>query len=171
MRFRWADLAVRDGLAKGLHRAEAGTALVSCSAILCAVLVLALGSQQQVRHAHALVANQIDRNMALHAAEAALLDAEAAIQSAPAGFVADAASDPLQVHRYGELTGNRMHVLRPAQYQIDVVSTSPSGSSYFYRITAKGFGQRGSTQVVLQADFIWSPAWGGRIAWRELSGG
>lgn len=162
---------MRDGFPTGLHRAQAGTALVSCSAILCAVLVLALGSQEQVRHAHALVANQIERNMALQAAEAALLDAEAAIQSAPAAFSPDAASDPLQVHRYGELTGNRMQVLHPPEFQIAVMFASPGGGTYFYRITAKGFGQRGTTQVVLQADFIWSYAWCGRIAWRELSGG
>lgn len=162
---------MRDGFPTLLHRSEAGTALVSCAAILCAVLVLALGSQQQVRQAHVLVANQIDRNMALHAAEAALLDAEAAIQSAPEAFGSDAAFDPSHVHSYGERTNNRMQAHQTPQYQIAVVFVSPGGSTYIYRITAKGFGQRGSTQVVLQTDFLWSPGWWGRIAWRELSGG
>jgi len=165
------DMRRASRVSPGRQRAEAGVVLVSCTVILCAVLVLALGSQQQVRQAHVLAANLIERNLALHAAEAALLDAEAAIQSAPEALALDALSDPLRTRAYGELTGNRIQAFRMPHYQIAVVFTSLGGSDYFYRITAKGFGQRDGTRIVLQSDFIWSPFWRGRLAWRELSGG
>jgi type IV pilus assembly protein PilX len=148
--------------------------------ILMAVLLLGLTAQQIVRESAAAGMNVLDRQLALQAAEAALMDAEQDIlQTRDATIaVSQTALD------YGSVTGNRFAAggrMQAAQRPTYAFSMQPlaqqddSTVRHFFRITAVGFGVRATTQVVLQADFLKSSCaacvnpWQGRLAWRELS--
>lgn len=159
---------------------NAGFALISCVLILMAVLLLGLTAQQIARESAAAGANGLDRQLALQAAEAALMDAEQDILQTRDATVVYRQS-PLP---YGSVTGNRFaHGDRRQAIQLPTYAFSmlpmaqQYGSTvrYFFRITAVGVGSRLTTQVVLQADFLKSSCtacinpWQGRLGWRELS--
>lgn len=159
---------------------ETGFALISCVLILMVVLLLGLSAQQIVRESAAAAANALDRQLALQAAEAALMDAEQDILQTRDATIAF--SQPSLV--YGSVTGNRFVLggrMQTSQLPIYSFSMLPLAQQntatvrYFFRITAIGFGARASTQVVLQSDFLKSACaacinpWQGRLGWRELS--
>ncbi len=159
---------------------ETGFALISCVMILMAVLLLGLTAQQIVRESAAAGTNVLDRQLAMQAAEAALMDAEQDIlQTRDATIATD---QPALA--YGSVTGNffasgsRLQAAQRPTYAFNMLPLAQQvGSSvrYFFRITAVGVGSRTTTQVVLQADFLKSSCaacinpWQGRLAWRELS--
>lgn len=157
----------------------AGFALISCVLILMTVLLLGLAAQQIVRESAAAGTNAIDRQLAMQAAEAALMDAEQDILQ-----TRDASMDISQpALAYGSVTGNyfasgsRMQAAQLPTYAFSMLPLAHQGDSnvrYFYRITAVGVGSRITTQVVLQSDFLKSSCaacinpWQGRLAWREM---
>ena len=158
---------------------EAGFALISCVLILMAALLLGLTAQQLVRESAAVGTNALDRQLAMQAAEAALMDAEQDIlQTRDATIVID---QPALA--YGSITGNffasggRLQTAQLPTYAFSMLPLAQQDGStvrYFFRITAVGFGSRVTTQVVLQTDFLKSSCaacinpWQGRLAWREL---
>lgn len=157
----------------------AGFALISCVLILMAVLLLGLAARQIVAESAAVRINTLDRQLALQAAEAALLDAEQDILQTREASLAIVQS-PLV---YGSVTGNyfasggRSQARQPPTYAFTMLPLAQQNSStvrYFFRITAVGIGARATTQVVLQADFLKSSCaacinpWQGRLAWREI---
>ena len=144
-----------------------------------AVLLLGLTAQQIVRESAAAGTNALDRQLAMQAAEAALMDAEQDIlQTRDATIPTD---QPALA--YGSVTGNyfasggRLQAAQRPTYAFNMLPLAQQQDSvvrYFFRITAVGFGARVTTQVVLQADFLKASCaacinpWQGRLAWREL---
>lgn len=158
---------------------EAGFALISCVLILMAVLLLGLTAQQLVRESAAVGTNALDRQLAMQAAEAALMDAEQDILQTRDATIAT--EQPALV--YGSVTGNffasggRLQAAQLPTYAFSMLPLAQQDGSavrYFFRITAVGVGSRTTTQVVLQTDFLKSSCaacinpWQGRLAWREL---
>jgi type IV pilus assembly protein PilX len=158
---------------------ETGFALISCVLILMVVLLLGLSAQQIVRESAATAANALDHQLALQAAEAALMDAEQDIlQTRDATVVLSQPAIP-----YGSVTGNRFVLggrMQTSQLPTYAFTMQPLMQQnaltvrYFFRITAIGFGARATTQVVLQSDFLKSACttcvnpWQGRLGWREV---
>ena len=138
---------------------DTGFALTSCVLILMVALLLGLAAQQIVRESAAAGANALDRQVALQAAEAALMDAEQDIlQTRDATVVLNQSA-----LSYGSVTGNtfpfggRLQASRLPTYAYSMLPLAQQDSStirYFFRITAVGFGARATTQVVLQSDFL-----------------
>ncbi len=133
-----------------------------------------------MRESAAATVNALDRQLALQAAEAALMDAEQDILQTRDATVLLA--QPALA--YGSVTGNRYVLggrMQTSQLPIysfsmfPLVQKNAATVRYFFRITAVGFGARASTQVVLQSDFLKSACvacinpWQGRLGWRELS--
>jgi len=186
---------------------ERGASLIVALIMLIAVLWLGMSSARMALQGEKLARNERDRQIALQAAEAALLDAETDIESSPdagrsrsnlfardrtegfaegcaAGednrflglcmrapddmpvwaavdFLADGAN--MRAVPYGHFTGRSFQAgegsmpARAPRYVIELMpfnmsgeDTTNDGITYFYRITAIGFGTRESTQVVLQ---------------------
>lgn len=159
---------------------QSGFALISCALILMVVLLLGLAAQQIVRESAAAGANALDRQLALQAAEAALMDAEQDILQTRNAIVVLNQS----ALAYGSVTGNRfasggrLQTSQLPTYAFNMLPLAQQGSSamrYFFRITATGYGSRVSTQVVLQSDFLKAACtvcmhpWQGRLGWREIS--
>lgn len=170
-------MSFRNGSSKGVT--EAGFALISCVLILMAVLLLGLTAQQLVRESAAVGTNALDRQLAMQAAEAALMDAEQDILQTRDATIATSQS----ALTYGGVTGNffasggRLQAAQHPTYAFSMLPLAQQQGSvvrYFFRITAVGVGSRITTQVVLQADFLKSSCaacinpWQGRLAWREL---
>ena len=204
-----------------LHRAcrsrQYGASLVVSLLMLIAVSLLGISATQIALQGEKASRSDRDRQIAIQAAEAALMDAEMDIKNSPdtalsrsakfsenpaidSDFIVgcgaggsnlslglcqpeavsstpvwlkvnftDVASSSTKSVPYGKFTGQRMQVgtsMLPYQlprYIIEVISfkmaaaTADSGAggnaksvTYFYRITAMGFGARPTTQVVLQ---------------------
>lgn len=204
-------------------RRQQGASLVMSLLMLLAVQMLGMSAAQTSLQGEKASRNDQDRQIALQAAEAALIDAERDMetserrhlfsQNSVEGFTAqcsDAAVDiylglcrhavsggvpawlavdfETQSVPYGYFT-NRVfpngdgpltaqlprYLIELMSYKKDVESTAPEEVTYFYRITAIGFGARTSTQVVLQTfyrkrdDHHKTVVPLGRFSWREIS--
>lgn len=198
--------AGRDAATKMLSR-QKGASLVVSLVMLVVVLLLGISAAQLSILGEKASRSDRDRQIALQAAEAGLLDAELDIQGSPQGGTlrsdifapgsrlgfpdsgcqaginnsylglcahagggaapawqtvdftdtsASAASVP-----YGKFTGHTFQTgkgplpAKPPRYIIEQLIYTRAGqaadaATYFYRITAIGFGVRESTQVVLQ---------------------
>jgi len=188
------------------HRSD-GAALVVSLLMLVAVLLLGMSASQIALQEEKSSRNDRDRQVALQAAEAALMDAELDIEASPdpaksrsrifapdrvEGFtpecgasgslyaglcsrheegqppawlataLADTSSGARSVP-YGSFTGQSFQTgagampARPPRYLIELMAynkagedASGDGRTYFYRVTAIGFGMRDTTRVVLQ---------------------
>jgi type IV pilus assembly protein PilX len=186
---------------------QSGASLIVALIMLTAVLSLGVSAAQMAMLGEKAARNERDRQIALQAAEAALLDAETDIEDSPdekssrsklfahdraEGFAAGCASgtgsaylglclraaaetpvwlsvdfldQSSQAHSvpYGRFTGQAFQAgqgvmpARVPRYVIELMPYNLAGEgataedlTYFYRITAIGFGTRESTQVVLQ---------------------
>ncbi len=208
---------------------QRGAALIVSLLMLTVVLMLGISAAHIALQGEKASRNDRDRQIAMQAAEAALIDAESDIEHSPRshlfnsdrtdGFTescgsgqpniylglcsqAEHADIPVwqrvdfmntdgQAHAvtYGHFTG---HVIQtgpgllpalPPRYIIERISyssadpaTDTENPTYFYRITAVGFGMRDITQVALQTFYRKKdggkeqtilPA--GRFGWREIS--
>lgn len=199
--------ARRASKAKAYPRRQSGASLFVALIMLIAVLLLGLSGTRIALQSEKAARNDRDRQVALQAAEAALMDAELDIEGSPdaarsrsaifgperaEGFSADCAASAsrylgLCLHApdgarpawqmvdflddsftgrsvaYGRFTGQSFQTgtgMLPARlprYIIELMSYNKAGEAadlggltYFYRVTAIGFGARESTQVVLQ---------------------
>lgn len=190
-----------------VRRTQQGASLIVALMMLIAVLSLGISAAQMALQGEKAARNERDRQIALQAAEAALLDAETDIEDAPdaarsrsalfahdrtEGFARGCGSgtgNPFlglclradgdtpvwlsvdfldQSNRartvpYGHFTGQSFPAgqgilpARPPRYVIELMPYNMAGEAataadltYFYRITAIGFGMRDSTRVVLQ---------------------
>lgn len=186
---------------------QQGASLIVALIMLVAVLVLGITATSMALMGEKAARNERDRQIALQAAEAALLDAETDIENAGAaaasrssifahdraeGFVAGCGSGTSNRYLglclpaggdvpiwgtvdfldqsanastvpYGHFTGQTFQAgegvmpARAPRYVIELMPFNIAGGdathdhiSYFYRITAIGFGPQESTQVVLQ---------------------
>lgn len=189
------------------HRDETGASLIVALLMLVAVLSLGVSAAQIALQGEKAARNERDRQIALQAAEAALLDAELDIEASPdkersrsalfahdrtEGFADGCAGgasnryaglcmraeggDPVwqkidfldqstnaRSVAYGRFTGQSFQTgagalpARLPRYIIELMPYRRAGEgatgddlTYFYRITAIGFGAGESTQVVLQ---------------------
>jgi type IV pilus assembly protein PilX len=183
---------------------QAGVSLVVSLLMLIVVLLLGISAAQIALQGEKASRNDRDRQIALQAAEAALMDAEFDIQGSSAKesrsdlFSSDSAmsfpavgcksdgkfaglcgstdangtpvwlsvdfmdeSASAKTVAYGQFTGQSFQsgkgplpVRRP-RYIIELMQSTLQGTdayqqTYFYRVTAIGFGMRDTTQVVLQ---------------------
>lgn len=183
-----------------------GNALIVALFMLVAVLMLGISAASNALQGERAARADRDRQVALQAAEAALLDAELDIEQSPdpgrsrshifhrrssEGFAAGCAAaanvylglcrsaegqapawqtvdfleagDAAASVEYGRFTGRHFATgkgalsARPPRYIIELMPFKAAGTgagleerSFFYRITAVGFGAQESTQVVLQ---------------------
>lgn len=186
---------------------ERGVSLIAALIMLVAVLSLGISAARIALQGEKAARNERDRQIALQAAEAALLDAETDIEASPdparsrshlftqdrtegfaegcsvgesnrflglclraqqgppiwsvVDFLADGAG--MRAVPYGHFTGQSFpagegslpaklprYVIELMPFNLEGESASSDSVSYFYRITAIGFGTRESTQVVLQ---------------------
>lgn len=206
-------------------RRQQGASLIVALLMLIAVAMLGLSSAQIALQDAKTPRNDLDRQLARQAAEAALADAELDIEKSSRsqlfasdkaeGFSEDCDSAQADMYRglclhakpgqspiwqtidfvngaeavsYGHFTGRAlpngegMRFARLPRYIIELMSYAKAGEAelkggvtYFYRITALGFGLRETTQVMLQTYYgkvgtgtAEAPVPGGRFDWREI---
>lgn len=183
-----------------------GAALIVALIMLVAVLTLGISAAQLALQGEKAARSERDRQIALQAAEAALLDAEMDIEASPdparsrsalfahdrtegfaegcaagkdnrylglclqapddqpvwssVNFLAD--DSTMRAVPYGQFTGQTFQAgegslpARSPRYVIELMpfnapaEDATTATSYFYRITAIGFGTRTTSQVVLQ---------------------
>jgi type IV pilus assembly protein PilX len=194
---------------RALHRKQRGVSLVIALLMLIAVFLLGISATRIALQGEKASRNDRDRQIALQAAEAALMDAELDIENSPDitktrstlfsknkvdGFIdgcgagehnaflglcavaaesappvwlsvdfMDAMSATTRSVPYGKFTGQTFPTAQgslPAKlprYIIELMvynkpgeAADVSARTYFYRVTALGFGARDSTRVVLQ---------------------
>lgn len=191
-----------------LSRRQRGASLIVSLLMLVAVLLLGISAAQISMQGEKASRSDRDRQIALQAAEAALMDAELDIENSPSaahgrsaifnkdsaqGFVEGKcgagesnqylglcksivgvtpiwqtmdltdATSTMQSVPYGKFTDQVFQTGKGAlpgrlpRYIIELMnfnqqgnSADSSGLTYFYRVTAIGFGMRDTTQVVLQ---------------------
>ena len=167
-------------------KAQGGAALMPCALLLLMVLLLNSASLRISRNQHNAAQVHADRNVARHAAEAALLDAELHL------MLVDDPLSPLTsgvIYQFGSITGSSypyssdsadsgaMQSARSPSYRIDLISIAATGG--ICRVSATGTGLLSTTEIHLQADYAVSacdPDAGNsctrevrRLAWRELA--
>jgi len=204
---------------------QQGASLIVSLLMLIAVAMLGLSSAQIALQDAKASRNDIDRQLSMQAAEAALMDAELDIEKSSRsqlfasdkaeGFSQDCDSAQADLYRglclhakpgqtpiwqaidfadgaeavsYGDFTGRALpngeglRAARLPRYIIELMSYAKAGEpdikggmTYFYRITALGFGLRETTQVMLQAYYrkadsgnTEAPVPAGRFGWHEI---
>lgn len=190
------------------RRLQHGASLIVSLLMLVAVLVLSISAAGIALQSEKASRNDRDRQIALQAAEAALMDAELDIEGSPdksksrsklfgkdyaEGFVAGCGAGSNNLYQglclrseegaqpvwqsvdftdesgeaksvpYGRFTGHVFQTgkgslpAKPPRYIIELMSYNKEGEgvgtedmTYFYRVTAVGFGMQPTTQVALQ---------------------
>lgn len=195
--------------AREMWRSQQGASLVVSLIMLVAVLMLGISAAQIALQGEKASRNDRDRQIALQAAEAGLMDAEMDIEGVPGkdlarsgifgpyknvgfpetegcsaglgnkhlGLCKRAEEGEIPIWQKADLTGSSGEIVsvpygqftgqafqtgkgslpaKPPRYIIELMlynresETAEDDATYFYRITAIGFGVRETTQVVLQ---------------------
>lgn len=143
-----------------------GMAMLTCVEILFAASLLTVSSGLMLTESAILSSHVQEKQIALQAAQLALVDAREAVTK---GLVDMNASKNIT---YGSLTGNRLQLhgrLQPKLlpvYRVQfLVITAPKknlnaendfaeqNKEMIYRVTALGYGAQSTTQVMLESDF------------------
>lgn len=166
----------RDALV-GARRRQRGTLLTVAMLLLLFITLTAMIGTRQATVEARLAGNNLDRYLALQAAEAALREGEALLEGASlpaftgAGlYAADAGAipDPLDFDVGNSLAYSRSiaGVAEPPRYIVQELgsiaeagTSAVMGTEYYtrervvYRVTALGYGRTPTTRVVLQSTF------------------